>query len=193
MPITFTVAVGLQITSITLIFISFLLSAMSELGAGSKVWVKVANATIWWPSTVISTSSANTNSDVILNDPFSSVGIDDLILVKFLGTFDESVDNRIAALKLSDRGSSWECIGPADHRSQIVPTSLRMLYDSAIFMLEGNENLNLTLNPSNRFDSISMETPVKVKKYSSKRIHLNSASFYTSYKLFKIDSSSKKK
>ena len=142
------------------ILIILLCAAMSEVTVRSNVWVKIAKETIWWPSTIIRASSDNITSSTDLIDPFSGVGVDQLIIVKFLGMTDECI--KVAALKLSDRGKSWDLISDADHKYQIIPASMRMLYDSAVSMLGNIVAPSLELNLSDRFDSISMETPIKV-------------------------------
>ena len=162
-PSPLTVAFRSEKTFTALVFIVFLCTAMSEATVQSNIWVRIANETIWWPSTIISASSANITGNTDLIDPFSGVGVDQLIIVKFLGATDKFINSNIAALKLSDQGKSWDLIGAADHTYQIIPASMRMLYDSAISMLNNIKKPSLEQNLSNRFDSISMETPMKVK------------------------------
>ena len=153
---------------------------MSEVTVRSNVWVKIAKEAIWWPSTIIRASSENiTSSNTDLIDPFSAVGVDQLIIVKFFGISDECINSKVAALKLSDRGKSWDLISDADHMNQIIPASMRMLYDRAISMLENIVAPSLELNLSDRFDSISMETPIKVNMLH-KNIPSYSISTFTS-------------
>ena len=173
MSYSYTVVASYRAITVILTLLAFFFSTNSEVEAimcgscvtGSKIWVKVANETVWWPSVIISDLPSADNVHYNHNDPFNDVGIENTIVVQLLGTSKNTniikqadsngndsqnneknrikthEKNRITALRLSDQGKSWDFIIPSHQQNQTVPEYLKAQYAQATFeskLIEGN-------------------------------------------------------
>ena len=129
---------------------------MADLRIGDVVWVNVANQKLWWPGSVISTFPSMLSNqlkekkgrknekqeeliisvglDNLLHerDFFRGVGCDDLMVVKYLGVEQE----KLTALRLTDRGLSWDLLSAHDLKTQLVPTTMQIQYSTAMNILD---------------------------------------------------------
>ena len=145
---------------------------MSSIKIGDNVWVKLAEEKIWWPSSIVSISSPKISEQSASYDPFSSGGFNDLMVIKYICATNDSDDAKLAILKLSEKGCSWDCLTDFDRRSQTIPASLKAHYDSAISVVyneKKDESVPL------RFDSISLVTPIKQSNPTTNGIKERSA------------------
>jgi hypothetical protein len=154
----FTVAIGVRVTLFVLLLTAYLKPVMSSVKIGDNVWVKLADEKIWWPSSIVSISDSKSREQSPSNDPFSSGGLDDLMVIKYICATNDSDNAKIAILKLSAEGDSWDCLNDLDRRSQNIPASLKAQYDSAISLIYNEEKVK---GVRLRFDSISLVTPSK--------------------------------
>jgi Cytidine and deoxycytidylate deaminase zinc-binding region len=154
----FTVAIGVRVTLLVLLLTAHLKPIMSSVKIGDNVWVKLANEKIWWPSSIVSVSDPRILEQSPSNDPFSGGGFNDLMVIKYICATSDSDDAKLAILKLSAEGDSWDCLDDFDRRSQNIPASLKAQYDSAISLIY-NEKKDRGVK--SRFDSISLVTPNK--------------------------------
>lgn len=109
---------------------------MSDLRIGDVVWVNVANQKLWWPGAVISTFPPVVSGHSNENDIFGGTGCDNLMVVKYLGVADDVEQAKLAALRLTDRGLSWDILNTRDLKSQLVPTTMQIQYDAAMIIVE---------------------------------------------------------
>ena len=109
---------------------------MSDLRIGDVVWVNVANQKLWWPGAVISTFPPVVSGHSNEIDIFGGTGCDNLMVVKYLGVADDVEQAKLTALRLTDKGLSWDILNTRDLKSQLVPTNMQIQYDAAIIILE---------------------------------------------------------
>ena len=109
---------------------------MSDLRIGDVVWVNVANQKLWWPGAVISTFPPVVSGHSNKNDIFCGTGCDNLMVVKYLGVADDVEQGKLTALRLTDRGVSWDILNTRDLKSQLVPTTMQVQYDAAMIIVE---------------------------------------------------------
>ena len=109
---------------------------MSDLRIGDVVWVNVANQKLWWPGAVISTFPPVVSGHSRENDIFGGTGCDNLMVVKYLGVADDVEHAKLTALRLTDKGLSWDILKTHDLKSQLVPTEMQVQYDAAMIILE---------------------------------------------------------
>ena len=174
MSYSYTVVASYRAITVILTLLAFFFSTNSEVEAimcgscvtGSKIWVKVANETVWWPSVIISDLPSADNVHCNHNDPFSDVGIENTIVVQLLGTSKNTniikqadsngndsqnneknrvkthEKNRVTALRLSDQGKSWDFVIPSNQQNQTIPEYLKAQYATAILesKLNGRNN-----------------------------------------------------
>ena len=107
--------------------------AMSGVKIGDRIWVKLSDDNVWWPSAVISMSAALSIAD--RHDQFSRVGYNDLLKIEFLGASATCEAPRVAVLSLSGEGQTWDRMESIDHSIQCIPESLKAMYNTALKLL----------------------------------------------------------
>lgn len=153
-----TVAFGVRVTLFVLLLVVHPKSIMSSIKMGDNVWVKLANEKIWWPSSIVGIPGKEESSESPSYDPFCSIGYPDFMMIKYICATDDPEDAKLALIKVSDEGESWDRLSAFDRKSQIIPESLQAQYNSAISLIYNDKKERCV---KSGFDSISLVTPSK--------------------------------
>jgi hypothetical protein len=119
-------------------------ATMSALRIGDIVWVNVANQTLWWPGSVISTFPPCASTPSHVNDIFNGVGCENLMVVKYLGVTDGAEQEKHSAFRLTDRGLTWDVLNSHDLKTQSVPSTMQIQYDAAMTMIDSKDKEDST-------------------------------------------------
>lgn len=128
-----------RVASFWLLRLACSAATMSALRIGDIVWVNVANQTLWWPGSVISTFPTCASTPTHENDIFNGIGCDNLMVVKYLGVTDGAEQGKHSAFRLTDRGLTWDVLNSHDLKTQSVPSTMQIQYDAAMTMIDSKD------------------------------------------------------
>lgn len=143
---------------------------MSALRIGDIVWVSVANQTLWWPGSVISTFPPCASTSSHVNDIFNGVGCENLMVVKYIGVTDGEEQEKHSAFRLTDRGLTWDVLNSHDLKTQSVPSTMQVQYDAAMTMIDKKDKEDSTAIQSEGIFFESLKN-IPLKKILSVKIN----------------------